>query len=123
MTVAEANGNKSIALKMQNNAVVPRTPLHKSKDLLCPQGEMPSLLIIRCVIKRLMRALARTISATGMRPAKCLTQTVIKLNAAALAKSALQPFPGVVEPVSQGGKLRVISDLVTCRFISLDGCI
>ena len=67
--------------------MVPSIPLINSNLLFIPHGEIPNFLSISLVIKRLMRALIRTISATGRRLLKSFTQTLIKLNAKALAIS------------------------------------
>ena len=88
MTVAEAKGNVEIASKTQNKAEVPSNPLAINNFFLCPQGEISALFSMNLVIERLIRALIKTISETGSLPFKCLTQTLIKLNAKALPTSA-----------------------------------
>ena len=81
-----------IASKTQNKAAVPSNPLTKSNPFCDPQGDIFSFEIINRVIPRLITALTNTISATGSRPPRYLTQTVIKLKAKALAKRYWLPF-------------------------------
>lgn len=92
MIVADVSGNIAIALKTQNNAHVPSSPLTKSNILFVPQGETFAFFSIALVIKRLITALEKTISATGNRPFRNFMHTVIRLNDNALANKAQIAF-------------------------------